>query len=220
MTLACRRPRHRFAAPPSMFRRSFGDVDATSSMTTEEARWGESGPPRHACARRTPLMNSMRSSTSCRGVICPAAPGPPGERDDACSIDASGSKTAARWDRMALRAAAVRCGKSCLAGGALVFRMRSRPRRRGDRRWAKRREPPPAAGQARGTDGRNPIGDVQGQWSARLAPIFTRTGSMPHACRLSQPLHLVNFDGHDVVFTEIGYPLSPGCGRRDRAPPS
>ncbi len=42
--------------------------------------------------------------------------------------------------------------------------------------------------------------------------------------RLSQPPHLVNFDGHDVVFTEIGYPLLPDAAveieRRLHAAPS
>lgn len=42
-----------------------------------------------------------------------------------------------------------------------------------------------------------------------LAPIFTRSWLLYTLGRLSQPPHLVNFDGHDIVFTEIRYPLLP-----------
>lgn len=120
-----------------------------------------------------------------------------------------GSQTAARWDRMALRVLSV-SGKHCLGGGALLFPHDAVPAlleaidrtAKQERAAAKRRAK--RAGQA----GDVRLETIKTGILPSLAPIFTRMWLLYMLGeRLRPPPHLVNFDGHDIVFTEIRYPL-------------
>ena len=117
-------------------------------------------------------------------------------------------------------------GKPCLAGGALHFpheaatplleaidKMAKQERGAAKRR-AKR------AGQTEDV----PLEKIKADILPGLAPIFTRTWLLYTLGRLSQPPpRLANFDGHDIMFTEIRYPLLPDAAaeiesRLDAAP--
>lgn len=136
-----------------------------------------------------------------------------------------GSETVTRWDRMALRLLSIG-GTPCLAGGALPFphetaavllagiQRIAKQERAAAKRRAKR------AGQPEDI----PLEEVKAGILPDLAPIFTRTWLMDALGRLSQPPpRMVNFDGHDIVFTEMRYSFAPEAAaeierRLDAAP--
>lgn len=136
-----------------------------------------------------------------------------------------GSQTAARWDRMALRVLSV-SGKHCLGGGALLFPLDAVPAlleaidrtAKQERATAKRRAK--RTGQA--VDVR--LEAIKTRILPSLAPIFTRMWLLYMLGeRFRPPPRMVNFDGHEMVFTEIRYPLLPDSAaeierRLDAAP--
>ena len=119
-----------------------------------------------------------------------------------------GSQTAARWDRIALRLLSIG-SKHCLAGGALHFPHEAAASllkaidstAKQERSAAKRRA------KRAGLAADIPLETFKADVLPSLAPIFTRTWLLYTLGRLSQPPHLVNFDGHDIEFTETRYPL-------------
>jgi hypothetical protein len=134
-----------------------------------------------------------------------------------------GSQNTARWDRLALRLLSLG-GKLCLAGGAYHFpheaasllldavERTAKQERSAARRRAKREGQPEDV----------PLQRIKQDLLPDLAPIFTRSWlllTLGHAA----PPRLVNFDGHDLVFTEVRYPILPDAAaeierRLDRAP--
>jgi hypothetical protein len=136
-----------------------------------------------------------------------------------------GSQAAARWDRMALRLLSVG-GRPSLAGGALHFphevatslleaiNRTAKQERSAAKRRAKR------AGQPEDI----PLEKIKAELLPDLAPLFTRTWLLYTLGRISQPPpRMVNFDGHDIVFTEVRYPIRPDTAaeierRLDKAP--
>jgi hypothetical protein len=120
-----------------------------------------------------------------------------------------GSETVAPWDRVALRLLSIG-GTPCLAGGALHFPHETAAAllaaidrtAKHERAAAKRRAK--RAGQPEEI----PLEKVKAGILLDLAPIFTRTWLMDALGRFSQPPpRMVNFDGHDIVFTEMRYAL-------------
>jgi hypothetical protein len=123
-----------------------------------------------------------------------------------------GSETVARWDRIALRLLSIG-GTPCLAGGALHFPHETAAvLLAGIERIAKQER---AAAKRRAKRAGQPedilLETVKADILHDLAPIFTRTWLMDALGQLSQPPpRMVNFDGHDIVFTEMRYVLRPG----------
>jgi hypothetical protein len=205
--------------------RSFGDDGRTVVDDYLKRRgWRESGAARA-------YLRALRVSTMSLYEVVDLAPGrhlvlrdlvrggEPVRVDERL-----GSRTAARWDRMALRLLSVG-GKPCLAGGALHFsheaagpllealEKMAKQERAAAKRRAKRAGQPEDA----------PLETFKTSLLTGLAPIFTRTWLLYTLGRLSQPPHLVNFDGQDIVFTEIRYPVLPDAAaeierRLDTAP--
>ncbi len=136
-----------------------------------------------------------------------------------------GSQTAARWDRMAVRVLSV-AGKRCLSGGALLLPHDTVPALLDAIDRAAKRERAAAKRRAKRTGGAADVSleTLKVEMLPRLAPIFTRTWLVSNLGRLSQPPpRFVNFDGHDIVFAEIRYPLLPDAAleierRLDAAP--
>jgi len=135
-----------------------------------------------------------------------------------------GSQTAARWDRLALRLLSIG-GTPCLAGGVLLYSHEAaavllkaiergaRQERSAAKRRAKR------AGHADDI----PLDRIKAEFLPDLAPLFTRTWLLSMLGQPSGLPHMVNFDGHDLVLTEIRYSLQPGAAteierRLDAAP--
>ena len=127
--------------------------------------------------------------------------------------DRLGSQTAARWDRIALRLLSIG-STHCLAGGVLhfpheaaaalleVIDTTAKQERTAAKRRAKR------AGLAVDIS----LETVKAGVLPTLAPIFSRAWLLYTLSRRSQPTpHLVNFDGHDIEFTEVRYPLPPNA---------
>jgi hypothetical protein len=206
--------------------RGFGDEDRNVVDDYLKRRgWRESGPAKS-------YLRALRASTMSLYEVVDLTPGrhlvlrdlirggEPVRVDERL-----GSQTAARWDRMALRLLSV-AGRPCLAGGALHFPHEAAAllleaidkMAKQERAAAKRRA------RRAGQPGDIPLETFKADVLPGLAPIFTRTWLLYTLGRLSQPPpHLVNFDGHDIVFTEIRYPLLPDAAdeierRLDDAP--
>ena len=136
-----------------------------------------------------------------------------------------GSQSAARWDRVALRLLSIG-GRRCLAGGTLLFTHEAAASlaaaieaeairgRTAAKRRAKRAGKPEDIALER----------IKAALLPDLAPLFTRTWLLYTLGARSRPLpRMVNFDGHDIVFSEVRYPVGPEAAaeierRMDAAP--
>lgn len=135
-----------------------------------------------------------------------------------------GSQTAARWDRLALRLLSIG-GTPRIGGGVLLFSHEAAAilldaveRNAGEKRSAAKRQ-----GKRGGDAPDIPLHTIKAEALPNLAPVFSRAWLLSALGQSAQLPHMANLDGHDLVLTEIRYPLVPDAAaeierRLDAAP--
>jgi hypothetical protein len=136
-----------------------------------------------------------------------------------------GSQSAVRWDRIAARVLSVG-GRRCLAGGTLLFAHEAAASLAAAIEAEAKRERTAARRRAKRAGQRDDVAleRIKAALLPDLAPLFTRTWLLyTLGARSRPPPRMVNFDGHDIVFTEVRYPVRPEAAaeierRLDAAP--